>query len=91
MAMIDTMIPALDEFRKFLGFYKCFIDDIFIIWTGSEEEFLAFMKKINTLHAKINFTCSSNNRESDTKYRSLQIRKRRILDEKVFHQITIWT
>ena len=55
MAMIDKMIQAIDEFSKFLAFYKRFIDDIFIIWTGSEEEFLAFMKKINTLHATIRF------------------------------------
>ena len=58
MAMIDKMIQAIDEFSKFLAFYRRFIDDIFIIWTGSEEEFLAFMKKINTLHATIKFTCS---------------------------------
>ena len=58
MAMIDKMILALDTFNIHIAFYKRFIDDIFMIWTGTEEEFLQFMDKINTLHATIKFTCS---------------------------------
>ena len=58
MAMIDNLILAIDEFRRFIAFYKLFIDDIFIIWTGTEEDFIKFMTKINTLHKTIKFTCS---------------------------------
>ena len=50
MAMIDNLTLAIDEFRRFIAFYKRFIDDIFIIWTGTEEDFIKFMTKINTLH-----------------------------------------
>ena len=56
MAMIDKMIQAIEECRMFIAFYKRFIDDIFIIWTGTEEEFLRFMKEINKLHKTIKFT-----------------------------------
>ena len=58
MAMIDGLILAIKKFRKFIVFYKRFINDIFIIWTGTEKEFLEFMCEINKLHATIKFTCS---------------------------------
>ena len=68
MAKIDGMILAIDEFRKFIAFYKRFIDDIFIIWTGSEAEFLQFMTKINKLHETIKFTCSYNLADRSTTF-----------------------
>ena len=68
MAMIDGLILAIDEFRKSIAFYKRFIDDIFIIWTGTEEEFLKFMDRINTLHATIKFTCSYNIKDRSTTF-----------------------
>ena len=58
MAMIDKMILAIEKFRLFIAFYKRFIDNIFIIWTGTEEEFLKFMEEIDRLHNTIKFTCS---------------------------------
>ena len=36
--------------------WKRFIDDIFIVWTGTREEFSTFMDTINTLHHSIKFT-----------------------------------
>ena len=36
-------------------FYLCFIDDIFLIWNGTETEFDNFMKKINEWHPSIKF------------------------------------
>ena len=36
--------------------WKRFIDDIFIVWTGTGEEFSTFMDTINTLHHSIKFT-----------------------------------
>ena len=58
MAMIDRLILAIDKFRLSIAFYKRFIDDIFMIWTGTEKEFLDFMAEINKLHKTIKFTCS---------------------------------
>ena len=42
--------------------WKRFIDDIFIVWTGTKPEFLHFMEKINSIHHSIKFTheCSAN-------------------------------
>ena len=36
--------------------WKRFIDDIFIIWTGTTQEFESYMKKINQIHPTIKFT-----------------------------------
>ena len=41
--------------------WKRFIDDIFVIWNGSEAEFKSYMETINALHSTIKFTheCSA--------------------------------
>ena len=36
--------------------WKWFIDDIFVIWTGSETDFVTYMEKINQIHTTIKFT-----------------------------------
>ena len=48
----------LEEQLKDLGkpLWKRFIDDIFVIWTGSKSEFITFMTKINQIHNTIKFT-----------------------------------
>ena len=42
--------------------WKRFIDDIFVIWMGTEQQFLEFMDKLNSIHTSIKFTyeCSEN-------------------------------
>lgn len=40
----------------FKKFWRRFIDDIFLIWTGSEEQLITFLDFINTLHPTIKFT-----------------------------------
>ena len=39
-------------------FFKRFIDDIFLIWTGTVLEFEDFLTEINKLHKTIKFTAS---------------------------------
>ena len=39
---------------KYLAYYR-FVDDIFIVWTGTEEELLAFFDEINKVHDHIKF------------------------------------
>ena len=43
--------------------WKRFIDDVFIIWTGSTSEFTTYMTKINQIHRTIKFTYELNERE----------------------------
>lgn len=40
----------------FKKFWRRFIDDVFLIWTGTEEELITFLDFINTLHPTIKFT-----------------------------------
>jgi hypothetical protein len=54
MAKLDNLILKVGN--DCIHFFKRFIDDILIIWTGTEVEFLEFMKKINSLHDTIRFT-----------------------------------
>ena len=37
--------------------YFRFVDDIFMVWIGSEESLLVFFKEINTVHENIKFDC----------------------------------
>ena len=42
--------------KSHMKLWKRFIDDIFVIWTGSKSEFITFMTKINQIHNTIKFT-----------------------------------
>ena len=39
------------------GYFR-FVDDIFMIWTGSKAELLAFFEEINSVHESIKFDCN---------------------------------
>ena len=41
---------------KYLAYYR-FVDDIFMLWTGTKADLLAFFKEINTVHESIKFDC----------------------------------
>ena len=58
MAKYDILIQKLGT--KCIHFFKRYIDDIFMIWTGTEEEFLDFFKTLNEMHPTIKFTYSYN-------------------------------
>ena len=53
MGKIELKIQALTD-KIFV--WKRFIDDIFIIWTGSQSELTEFIKKANETHETIKFT-----------------------------------
>jgi peptide-methionine (R)-S-oxide reductase len=42
----------------FKGFWRRFIDDIILIWTGTEEELTDFIQFINSIHPTIKFTAN---------------------------------
>jgi len=44
----------------FKKFWRRFIDDIFLLWTGSESEFEEFMTALNSIHPHIKFTATYN-------------------------------
>lgn len=57
----NLFMGKLEETLKQIGephilIWKRFIDDIFVIWTGSETEFVTYMEKLNQLHSTIKFT-----------------------------------
>ena len=60
-AYANLFMGKLEEKLKELGkpniiLWKQFIDDIFIIWSGSESEFTTYMTTINQIHRTIKFT-----------------------------------
>ena len=52
--------------KKFLYTWRRFIDDIFIIWSGTHEQFLEFFNHINTYHATIKFDEPQHNMEENS-------------------------
>ena len=54
MGTLETELVKQNS--KNIQIWKRFIDDIFIIWTGTLEEFQDFMDKINQIHPTIKFT-----------------------------------
>ena len=77
MAYIDKQI----KIAAFLGnvnlilFLKRSIDDILIFWTGTKEEFEAFMVKLNSLHPTIKFTAVYDFEKKSTTFLDTEIRK----------------
>ena len=43
--------------------WKRFIDDIFVLWLGSQEDLQTFSRHLNTLHPTIKFTAASSRTE----------------------------
>jgi len=61
----DLFMAALEEdfmnslpgrLREKIGFYKRYLDDIFIIWLGNEQEYQEFFQLLNGHHRNIKFT-----------------------------------
>jgi hypothetical protein len=66
MSKIDKLVLEASDSHSL--FFKRFIDDIFMLWTGTEGQFLEFMEKINSLHSTIKFTHSYNLQEKSTTF-----------------------
>ena len=56
-----------DQLRSIGGdnilLWKRFIDDIFLVWTGTEDELRMFLTDINKVHRTIQFTCELSHSE----------------------------
>jgi hypothetical protein len=75
MADIDKLIQECAKHQNldYIQYYKQYIDDILIFWSGSEEQLQLFMTKINMLHQSIKFTCDYNIKEQSTTYLDMTI------------------
>ena len=75
----------LKEFGKqHIMLCKRFIDDIFVIWTGSTSEFTIYMTNINQIHPTIKFTYESSETELTfldvTLYKGERFSRNQLLD-----------
>ena len=43
------------KIESFIQSYLRYIDDVFLIWTGSKEEFIRFVEELNQCHESIKF------------------------------------
>ena len=55
MGKIEQQLRQIGGENIFL--WKRFIDDIFMVWLGTEEELKSYLSTINTIRATIKFTC----------------------------------
>ena len=53
MSHLEEMLNAT-TIRPF--YWKRYIDDVFFVWTESEEEFFQFQDHLNSFHQTIEFT-----------------------------------
>jgi hypothetical protein len=75
MAEIDIRIKncAITDTKNLIHFYKRYIDDIFIIWTGTQDEFKQFTEDINNLHQTIKFTNEYNFEHKSTTFLDMTV------------------
>ena len=67
---MGSLEPTLTRLgHPYITMWKWYIDDIFIIWTGSATQLQTFMSKINTVHRTIKFT----HEHSDTELTFLDV------------------
>jgi hypothetical protein len=59
---------AIFENKNAIHFYKRFIDDVFMIWTGTVTQFKTFMDKINLLYKTLKFTSEFNKEKNSTTF-----------------------
>ena len=50
------------------------LDDIFLLWSGTREEFEEFMKEINSMHDSIKFTCQYDYEEKSTTFLDMEVK-----------------
>ena len=82
MGKLEIELKRIGE--QHILIWKRFIDDIFIIWTGSKDEFNTFMTKINQIHKTIKFTFELHETELTfldiTLYKGKRFHEKQILD-----------
>ena len=59
MIWLETPIIEAERFRSYIQLYKRFIDDLFIIWTGSVAQLCEFRKALATADSNISLDWTS--------------------------------
>ena len=81
MGMLKTKLTS-----EHINIWKRYIDDIFLIWTNTQETLEEYIKMINSIHPTIKFTYESNKNELTfldiTVYKGERFQKDNILDIK---------
>ena len=84
--MGDLELQLLELGKPRIHMWKRFIDDIFLIWTGSQQQLDEFMGKINSHHRTIKFTHETSENEATfldvTAYKGEKFQTTGILDVK---------
>ena len=82
--MIWLETPIIDEFRKHIVLYKRYIDDIFLIWSGSSAELCRFRERFGNANDNIKLewqgTPSAENAINPAKFDQHQHRQVNFLD-----------
>ena len=82
----------INQAPEFIHTWKRFIDNIFIIWTGTTEDFEKFMSNINQIHPTIKFTHKISDTELTfldvTLYKGERLESTKILDLKTHIKTT---
>ena len=58
--------------------YLRYIDDLFLIWTGTEEQLKDFVMNFNSQHPSIKFSCQISNKSIDFLDTTVYIKNRRL-------------
>jgi hypothetical protein len=73
--------------NKHIAYYR-FVDDVFMIWTGTEQELLSFFKEINTVHDSIKFDCNYSKENINFLDTTVFKNKRKALSTKLYTKPT---
>ena len=73
--------------NKHAAYYR-FVDDIFMIWTGTEAELLSFFKEINTVHNSIKFDCNYSKKDINFLDTTVFKNERKTLSTKLYTKPT---
>ena len=80
---VDIFMAALEKkfmaslatrLREKIKFYKRYLDDILLIWDGSQTEFEEFFKLLNGFHRNLNFTCVPDFKNKTTTFLDVNVK-----------------
>ena len=68
---------------------KRFIDDLFLLFRGTKQEFDEFLRRINNIHSTIKFTSSYNLKERSTTFLDVELQiKNGVISTDLFRKPT---
>ena len=73
----EQFLDSISTYMKgkiFMGFFKRYLDDVFLLWQGSLDEFNEFLLALNGVNANIQFKCESDFGSRATAFLDTEIR-----------------